>query len=231
MREIRLDSSLASKLKVGILLQDEVHVDLERNAKLREAIHEAEREVLQVYHSRKPSEIEGLRPARALFRSIGVDPTRMRPASEALLRRVLKGGFIPSINTAVDAVNLVSLELLLPVGLYDADLVVGDIDLRLGEPGEGYERIGSGRINLEGRIGLFDGKGGFGNPTGDSKRTSVTAATRRLIFVLFTPASTPVESLGEKIDFAARSLAEHTGSRRSGHCFLGGGLDCRGTIA
>ncbi len=230
MKVITLDPDLALKLKVGVLLQEGVTVLDQREERLDTMIRAAEREVALVYGESRPSEIEGLRSARTLFQSIGVDPTRMRPASEALLRRVVKGGSLPAINSAVDAVNLISLQLLLPIGLYDADQVAGNVELRLGGPGEGYDRIGSGRINLDGRIGLFDEKGGFGNPTGDSKRTCITTRTRSLIFVLFTPASLPAESLMDKIEFAASSLADLLGSSRSDRCFLGGGLEPRGTI-
>src|SRR5580693_4260862 len=38
---------------------------------------------------------------RALFRAAGCDPTRYRPSSEALLRRVLKGEALPAIHPFV----------------------------------------------------------------------------------------------------------------------------------
>ncbi len=54
---------------------------------------------------------------RSMYRRIGIDPTRTRPSSEALLRRVRKGGGLPRITTLVEVCNWCSLELQLPYGL------------------------------------------------------------------------------------------------------------------
>ncbi|HSS51323.1 MAG TPA: hypothetical protein VLX28_20460, partial [Thermoanaerobaculia bacterium] len=48
---------------------------------------------------------------RSLFRAAGCDPTRYRPSSEALLRRVLKGEDLPAIHPLVDLNNCLSVEL------------------------------------------------------------------------------------------------------------------------
>jgi DNA/RNA-binding domain of Phe-tRNA-synthetase-like protein len=223
MKAIRMDDALAEKLKIGALLLEGVQVAEARGAGLEGAAREAEGEVRAAYAGRTPAEIPGCRAARKLFRSIGVDPTRMRPASEALMRRILKGGEIPRINSAVDTGNVVSLSLLMPIGLYDADRIAGDVTLRLGREDESYGRIGSGRLNLAGRIGLFDGEGGFGNPTGDSARTCVTVRTERLLFVLFAPVDSAPESLADGCEFAAGAFNDHTGAVEAGKAFLGAG--------
>ena len=57
---------------------------------------------------------------RAMYKRVGLDPTKTRPSSEALLRRILKGGAIPRINTMVDVINWCSVEFQLPYGLYDS---------------------------------------------------------------------------------------------------------------
>src|SRR5690242_7334683 len=72
---------------------------------------------------------------RAMYSRTGVDPTKTRPSSEALLRRVRKGGELPRINSAVDVINWCSLESQLPFGLYDAGKIRGGVTLRLGRPG------------------------------------------------------------------------------------------------
>ena len=66
-----------------------------------------------------PGDIKGLEPARRLYHRFGIDPTRTRPSSEALLRRVLKGESLYRLNRLVDAINWASLAMLLPIGLYD----------------------------------------------------------------------------------------------------------------
>jgi len=60
------------------------------------------------------SAYEQIAAVRGLQKSFGFDPTRYRPSSEALLRRVLKGQGLTQINTAVDVNNMCSLSILLP---------------------------------------------------------------------------------------------------------------------
>jgi DNA/RNA-binding domain of Phe-tRNA-synthetase-like protein len=135
-------------------------------------------------------------PARAMYRSIGIDPTKVRPSSEALLRRIRKGDGLPRVNTAVDICNWCSVEAQLPYGLYDADQVVGAVALRRGRPGESYAGIRKDDVHLEGRLLLSDEQGPFGNPTSDSARTMVTTSTRRLLVVVFAPRTFGADALG-----------------------------------
>jgi len=74
-------------------------------------------------------------PARQLYRDIGIDPTKNRPSSEALLRRTLKGKGLYQINSVVDTCNFCSLQFLLPIGLYDFDKIEGCVILRIGMDG------------------------------------------------------------------------------------------------
>ena len=64
-----------------------------------------------------PEESAGV---RAMYRRTGLDPTKRRPSSEALLRRVRKGEPLPRINSLVDVCNWCSLEFQLPYGLYQS---------------------------------------------------------------------------------------------------------------
>ena len=128
-------------------------------------------------------------PARKLYRSLGMDPTRHRPSSEALQRRVAKGKPFPRINALVDGINFCSLNLMLPFGGYDLDKVSGAVVLRVGKEGESYEGIGKPQVNLAGRLTLADDEGPFGNPSADSYRTRITPATKRALVTIFAPAA------------------------------------------
>ena len=108
---------------------------------------------------------------RAMYRRIGIDPTRTRPSSEALLRRVRKGDHLPRINTLVDLCNWCSFEFQLPYGLYDRASIEPPIELRLGRDGEEYQGIRKDVVHVAGRMTLADERGPFGNPTSDSART------------------------------------------------------------
>jgi DNA/RNA-binding domain of Phe-tRNA-synthetase-like protein len=158
---------------------------------------------------RTPSEIPGLAPARELYKAFGVDPTRTRPSSEALLRRALQGKPMPRILNAVDVCNLCSLRYLLPLGLYDAGKVRGPATLRRGRPGESYAGIRKDEVHVAGRIVLADVEGPFGNPTSDSLRTSVDETTAALALVIFAPSSYPADALATHAEDAASTLARH----------------------
>lgn len=127
-------------------------------------------------------------PARTLYRSLGMDPTRHRPSSEALQRRLKRGLDFPRVNALVDVINYCSVSLMLPFGGYDLDLVSGDeVTMRLGQDGEGYEGIGKPHVNVAGRLTLVDARGPFGNPSADSFRTRITEATRNALVTIFAP--------------------------------------------
>jgi DNA/RNA-binding domain of Phe-tRNA-synthetase-like protein len=121
---------------------------------------------------------------RKAYNALGKDPSRYRGSAEALLRRVVAGKGFPQINAVVDAINLVSVESRLPVGLYDLAHVTGEIVFRAGRAGETYKGIGKYDLNLEG-IPLFaDNAGPHGSATSDSERTMVTAETKEILAII-----------------------------------------------
>lgn len=125
---------------------------------------------------------------RTMYKKLGIDPTKTRPSSEALLRRVRKGDPLPRINNLVDVINWCSLETQLSFGLYDAGNITGDIVMRRGVEGESYPGIRKDEVRVGGRLVLADSCGAFGNPTSDSARTAVTEATTSALIVIFVPA-------------------------------------------
>jgi DNA/RNA-binding domain of Phe-tRNA-synthetase-like protein len=137
---------------------------------------------------------------RSMYRRFGVDPTKTRPSSEALLRRVRKGDPLPRINNVVDVCNWCSLEFQIPYGLYDLSRIRGSIILRTGRTGESYAGIRKDDVHVEGRLVLADEEGPFGNPTSDSSRTMVTAAATSILAVIFAPASVGGDALERMID-------------------------------
>jgi DNA/RNA-binding domain of Phe-tRNA-synthetase-like protein len=124
-----------------------------------------------------------------LYRRFGVDPTRHRPSSEALLRRVGRGDPLPRVNSLVDVANVVSLRLQVPVGLYDLGRVEGELRVRLGRAGEAYAGIGRDLVSVAGRICVADDQGACGNPSADSVRTMITTATAEAAWIFFLPVS------------------------------------------
>lgn len=161
----------------------------------------------------RAAEAVDVAPVRAMYKRLGLDPTRNRPSSEALLRRVRKGQPLPRVNTMVDVCNWCSLEFQLPYGLYDLAHIDGDaVDLRVGAAGESYDGIRKDTVHVEGRMTLADNRGPFGNPTSDSARTMVTTATRDALLVVFAPHDTPASRLDAVLAETATRMARFTGA-------------------
>lgn len=122
---------------------------------------------------------------RQAYKSLGKDPSRYRPASEALCRRMLKGLDLYQIDTLVDLINLVSIASGYSVGGFDADKIVGDsLVLGVGEKDEPYEGIGRGLLNIESLPVYRDAVGGIGTPTSDNERTKITVDTKHLLTII-----------------------------------------------
>ena len=152
---------------------------------------------------------------RTMYKRVGIDPTKTRPSSEALLRRVRKGDTLPRINSMVDVCNWCSFEFQLPYGLYDAAHIQGDVTLRIGREGESYPGIRKDDVHVGGRIALVDASGPFGNPTSDSARTMVTTATTRGLLVVFAPREVDVRRLTHVMDVTSERMQQYTGCRES----------------
>ncbi len=133
---------------------------------------------------RPVSEVPQIAAARRAYRAFGKDPARYRVSSEALMRRLVKGQGLYRINTAVDTNTLISLTTGHSVGMFDAGTLAPPLTFRRAGPGETYEAIGRGPMNLEALPVLADAHGPFGSPTSDSERSKVTLATRRLFMTV-----------------------------------------------
>ena len=157
-----------------------------------------------------------LQPTRVMYRALGIDPTKTRPSSEALLRRVRKGADWPRINTLVDTCNWCSLELQLPYGLYDRAGVRGAVTLRLGQAGEEYRGIRKSVVHVGGRPTLVDDLGPFGNPTADSERTMVTTDTQSVLVVIFAPREGDPIRVSEVLERTSQRIGAFTGAHEIG---------------
>jgi DNA/RNA-binding domain of Phe-tRNA-synthetase-like protein len=203
-----LAPELSSIVRPGVLWLDDATV-VDRESRLNAPLAAAEAAV----RMRPPQEIAAV---RTMYKSVGLDPTKTRPSSEALLRRVRRGDALPRINSMVDVCNWCSLEFQLPYGLYDAARIEGDVALRIGRDGESYPGIRKDDVNVGGRITLVDTTGPFGNPTSDSARTMVTTATTRALLVVFAPREVDARHLTGVLDDTASRMTEFTGCRESG---------------
>ena len=148
-------------------------------------IHQLEDEFRATLTTETLKQLPGIAATRRVYRACGKDPSRYRPASEALIRRMLQGKELYQIDTLVDMVNLASIRFGYSIGGFDADCFVGDtLTLGIGKAGEPYEGIGRGTINIEGLPVYRDAVGGVGTPTSDHERTKMTLATTHLVVLI-----------------------------------------------
>ncbi len=135
------------------------------------------------------------RSYRDLYWTFGMDPTKLRVSSEALLRRIVRGLNFWRISTLVDVVNLASAYHKLPIGLIDETALVGALVVRTAHKGEVFERIGGKQLTCRGReIVLADDEKiiCFGYATHDSERTKVTPTSKSILLLIYgAPVVTP----------------------------------------
>lgn len=187
----------------------------DHDAGLWAEVEDAAREMVAVCGINQLAEDPAVQAVRAMYRAVGVDPTRYRPASEALVRRLLQGKGLPQVNTVVDINNLHSMTTRLPWGVYDRRHIEGDVVFRLGATGEKYAGIGKPDMDASGKLVLADAEGVFGSPSADAQRTQVTLDTHDLLWVVFVPPGT-VASATASLDAALKRLVEYNG----GHIVL-----------
>jgi len=153
-----------------------------------------------------------IRAVRAMFREWDMDPSKYRPASEALSRRVVQGKGLYRVSNIVDISNLGSIETGWPYGCYDRSRIGEPIVFRHGAAGERYEGIGKQTWHLEGRPVLADPAGPFGSPISDSTRSMITDSARDILVVIYAPAAAPEASLEKAIAVLAERLTQYAGA-------------------
>jgi len=158
------------------------------------------------------------RAYRDFFWSVGIDPTKTRPASEALVRRILTGRSLPAINTAVDAYNLASASSGIPIAAFDADLITGGLILRFARGHEEFIGIGMNKpvILAANQIVMTDEKGIVAiYPYRDSDVTKVTVATKNIHIVACGVPKIERERVVGAYMICAQYLEEYAGGTRS----------------
>jgi DNA/RNA-binding domain of Phe-tRNA-synthetase-like protein len=158
------------------------------------------------------AEAEPIRAVRAMFRAWDMDPSKYRPSSEALLRRVVQGKGLYRVSNVVDIGNLISIETGWPLGCYDRARIRPPVVFRHGTTGERYEGIGKRTWHLEGRPVLADSDGPFGSPISDSTRSMITAAARDVLVVIYAPFGAADTSLEQAMSRFGERLVEFTGA-------------------
>ena len=169
---------------VGAAVEADV-VNSEYNAELWAEINALGEKYKAEYTTETVKNISGIEATRRVYRACGKDPSRYRPAAEAVIRRMLQGKELYQIDTLVDLINLASIAFGYSIGGFDADKFVGDtLTLGIGREGEPYEGIGRGMLNIAGLPVYRDAEGGAGTPTSDNERTKIELSTRHVLVLV-----------------------------------------------
>ena len=169
---------------VGAAVEAQV-VNTPYSKELWDEIHALEDRFRQELTTESLKDLPSIAATRRVYKACGKDPSRYRPASEQLIRRMLQGKELYQIDTLVDLINLASIAYGYSIGGFDADKFVGDtLTLGVGREGEPYEGIGRGMLNIAGLPVYRDAEGGVGTPTSDHERTKITMATTHLVVLI-----------------------------------------------
>jgi len=142
--KVNWDREVASKFPelaicTGVIRNVEVELTNEEVEKLRRQVFEEARKQ-HVLETLKDNPI--VRAYRDFYWNLGIDPTKIRPSGEALLRRVLQGREIPRISNVVDAYNLASLKTIIPLSGFDLEKVFPPLTVRFSNENDVFHGIG-----------------------------------------------------------------------------------------
>ncbi len=187
-------------LKLGIL--EASNLKIKKDSELVEGqFKELERFIKNKFSNNPPSSDQIVSAVRRMYRRIGWEPTKYRPSSEAMIRRIIKDKGLYRIYNFVDLGNVASTKYHLPMGLYDLDKINGSVIVDVGGENETYQGISKELIHATGKMILRDDVGIFGNPTADSKRTCLSEKTKNVLVIFFAPPEVDNEYLNETLEF------------------------------
>jgi len=210
---LKLDEELKLRfpdLAAPIVILDGVTVEPEK-AELQDFKRQMEDEVRKTHDLETIKDAPLMRTYRDFYWKIEIDPTKDRPAAEALTRRILAGKSLPTINTLVDAYNLASVKSFIPMAAFDAEKVQGALLMRSAKAGEEFLGIGMRTPQVlkgnepvvsdsEKLVAVY--------PYRDADSTKITLSTRKvLLMICGVPGVnllTLEEAMGVAVDFITR---------------------------
>ena len=100
-------------------------------------------ELLETYNGYDVKQDEILEAFYTLHSKVGVPRRKNVPASENLIRLLVKKQGLFEINKAVDIYNIISMESRLALGAHDTDRISGNLSLRLTDGNENFLPLGA----------------------------------------------------------------------------------------
>ena len=160
-----------------------------------------------------------VRAYRDFFWSLDIDPTKIRPSGEALLRRILQGKNIPKISNVVDAYNLASLKTIIPLSGYDLDKLFPPLAIRFSKEDDVFQGIGmASPMRLERKMLLLTDQKRILciYPYRDADATKITDETRNVLIVGYGAPKVEDERLREAVSTALELIRRVAGGTIEG---------------
>jgi DNA/RNA-binding domain of Phe-tRNA-synthetase-like protein len=186
---LKIDAKLKARfpdLTAHILQVKGVKIQ-KRDAELEQFKVEVIKQVRKEYSLDALKDQPVFRAYRDFFWRVGIDPTKNRPAAEALIRRILGGRMVPRINTLVDAYNLASIKSRIALATFDTDKLNGNLLMKFAEEGEQFVGIGMEKtlVLKGGEIVISDEEKLVAvYPYRDADNTKVTERTKNITIIV-----------------------------------------------
>lgn len=182
--KLTISSSILSKVPTFNVIAYTMEVDNETTTEVSEYLNQLEKEYYNKYLPEEIVKIPRLKETRDGYKLLGKDPSHTRPATEALLRRFVKGTGIYRLGDIIDLGNILSLLTNRSVCVVDYNKLKGDIIIRIGEKDEPFQAINRGSLNIYNLPVYVDNIGPFGTPTSDTDRTKVDEYTNKIFIMI-----------------------------------------------
>ncbi len=153
----------------------------------------------------------GVKEWREIWTTIGADSILQPHSTERIMQRIGEQNYIETKNSAIDLNMFFSLQYQIPIGIYDADKIQGDITIKLGDAEAGYDGLNRRFNTLENIPILTDAQGSFGSPYVDSVRTAVSNETTHAIQVFFLRPSMQIGDAAKLTEASGRMFTEING--------------------
>lgn len=129
--------------RVAVLIAEDLVIVEERPGPLDAAILASEAACRSRHQGMELSAIAGVAAWRSAYKGFGIKKTSYRSSVERLIKRVLAGDRLPTINSFVDIYNTISLQHGFCIGADDLDKIAPPVAFRYARPGDSFLDMGA----------------------------------------------------------------------------------------
>jgi len=142
---------------------------------------------------------------RDIMWELGMNPTKVFPLNELLIRRILRKGVLTPVNSVVDSCNIACIKTLIPLSVFDAQLINYPLIFRRAVAGEEFRYASTKMKVLSGKeVVLADSTGNILHlyPCKDSTIAQVSEGTSEILVVGYGAPGVPNTLLTKAIKLA-----------------------------